>query len=133
MVQMWFWFVAGVAYVIIGIFTSLSARRLHFIDIQTLASYQADDFSYEEIDRMKREWRSLMIEKQQLANERKISSEDWKYWLEAESKVYELEANKRAAENFNKAAKLNRDVLYIAAGSFFIAAIISFAQSLSLI
>lgn len=133
MVQTWFWFFPGVAYVLVAIFTFYAAKRLGRINAQTLAKYHADDFSDEDIEKMKREGWPVLIEKQQLANERKISSEEWAFWKRFHAIPYELEANKREAENFKNASKLNRGVLYMAAASFFIAAGISFAQGLALI
>jgi hypothetical protein len=129
----WFWGFPGVAYVLITIFTFYSARRLGAIDAQILAKYNADYFSDEAIEKMKRDGWPLIIDKQTLANERKISSQEWDYWKKVFGIPYELEANKREAENFKNASKLNRGFLYAAAASFVIAAGISFAQGLSLI
>jgi hypothetical protein len=145
--QMWFWFVVGIAYVIIGIFTYLSARRLQLMDVHTLARYLADYWSDEDIDEMKREGSPLLLEKQKLANDGKITSNEWHQAIDFFSIPFQLEAKKKEQQNFNKAfqsiedfarefnkaTEVNRRVLYAAAASFIIAAAISFAQALSFI
>ncbi len=66
MVIMWFWFVAGIAYVILGIFTYLSARRLQLMDTYTIARYPVDYWSDDDIDKMKRAGRRCSLKSKSL-------------------------------------------------------------------
>jgi uncharacterized membrane protein len=52
---------------------------------------------------------------------------DWSQWLNFNNAVIGIET---VTEKFNTAAKANRRILYLAAVSFVVAAIISFAQGL---
>jgi hypothetical protein len=138
-----FWFVTGVVYVLFCVFNVIFARRMELIDVPAITKYDTDYFSDEEIEKAKLEHNSLLMEKQQLVNEGKITNEDWGYWKEFCSTPYGIEAQKKEKLNLNKAfksiekvakeyngaTKINRGVLRVAAISFFLAAIISFIQS----
>jgi hypothetical protein len=139
---MWFWFVAGGAYVLLGIFNYLVARRLHRIDIQSLESYHIT-ISEEEVQKeaIKQAIHTITgkgKERDKLIEEGKPTLEvtfDMHVlsqaieWLSSTANLIEL---KKAIENvikdFNKATDVNRNVLYAAAASFFLAAGISFVQ-----
>jgi hypothetical protein len=125
---MWFWFVAGIAYIIIGIFSYISAMRLRLIDTQSPSKLFTDYWSDEDIEKMKREGGPVFLEQKRLFNERKISQQEWNHAIAVYAVPYHLETRMKVAKNSNDAAKVNRGILYAAAASFFIAAVFSFVQ-----
>lgn len=139
---MWLWFVAGFAYVIIGLFNSLSAKRLRRIAIPSLERYRLTILAEEQKQISEREFliANELFEKGEIScGELQIPLENAKRAYKAVGETKAMETLNKAFDNiesvaneFNKATDLNRDVLYAAAVSLFIAAAISFAQGLSL-
>jgi hypothetical protein len=133
MAVMWFWIAPGIAYVIFGLFNLIAAwglRRMHTKSEETkLAKY----WSQEEIDKMKRESFAFFQEQQKLFSEGKISQQEANRAQQLYVSVLTLETQVEAAKNILNAARLNRWVLWIAAGSLFVAAAVSLAQGLAII
>jgi hypothetical protein len=138
---MWFWFVAGIAYVIIGIFTYLSARRLRDAKIPS-ANRNAIAYPNGERERLRKldiqagAAVAKRLENGEISQEQAqdfIDSMKWGHFFLNLDDVLEnintaFDYLDRFVAEFNKATKLNRHVLYVAAASFFLAAGISFVQ-----
>jgi hypothetical protein len=141
-----FWFVAGGAYVFIGIFNYLMARRLRDADIPS-AKRTAIAHSKEERERIIEGGIQVMAADvgrlvnggiSQAEYQNRAIEMKWDHYLLNMEGVLEninnaFDSFDRFVSEFNDAAKTNRWVLYAAALSFFLAAAISFAQGLSLL
>lgn len=141
MTLMWFWFVTSGAYVLIGIFNCLMARRLRRTNLPSPARNWIK-YPEEERRRVEEQHFQTLSEKEKLHNKGEISPEA--YQIEVvkftagfnELRVMRSEENLNTAfdkldtfaNEFNSATTLNRCVLYVAAASFFLAAGISFVQ-----
>lgn len=146
MVQTLVWFGVGIAYVLLCIFNFYWAKHLRPVAKHALARYR---ITLPEEERKKLDEAQLheVMEKQKLLGEGKITQEAYQLTFKLFTDVLKELGEMRSHENlnkafdniekfsdgFNKATKVNRYVLYAAAASFFIAAIISFAQGLSII
>lgn len=76
MAQMWLWFVAGFAYVLLGIFNYRMATCLRLIDIQSPARQLTDFWTDEGIDKLKRGGDSVILEQHMLFNEGEITERE---------------------------------------------------------
>jgi hypothetical protein len=113
--------VAGLVYLLIGIFNCLAAIFLRRIDLPPLAIYPTP-FSEEDMEQAKREAFSLK-------GDLRFDIVLWAAVLNDLNKAFNT--IKKVAREFNKATKLNRIVLCFAAASLFVAAFFSFAQGFS--
>ena len=146
MVQTWIWFAVGVAYVFIGVFNYRSARRLRDADIPS-ANRNAIAYPNGERERLRELDIQAMAavagrlgkgEISQAQAQFSIDSMKWGHFFLNLDGVLENLNNSfdyfdRFVAEFNDATKTNRQVLYVAAASFFVAAGISFVQGLALI
>lgn len=110
MVQMWFWFCVGFAYVFLGVSNYYLATRLRSLDVPILP--RSRELEEEDAQRSQAD-----IEKE--LKDGVVSFEDW---------IRGFNSIRDFVKEFNKSAKTNRRVLCLAALSFFLAAGISFAQ-----
>jgi len=144
------WIVAGAAYVALGIFNYSFATRLHPIGIQSLEKYHimtAEEEVQKEVVKQafhtiteKGKQREKLIEEgkpsweiNQITFEIYVLSQALGGLYSAANLIELKKAIENVAKEFNKATDVNRNVLYVAAASFIIAAGISFAQGLALI
>lgn len=141
MALMWFWFVAGGAYVFIGIFNYLAARRLRDANIPS-ANRNAIAYPNGERERLREGDVQVGAAVVRSLAKGEISQAQAQSFMD-NMKLGHLLLNldgvlenlnnsfdyfDRFVGEFNKATKLNRRVLYVAAASFFLAAGISFVQ-----
>jgi hypothetical protein len=132
---MWFWLISGIAYVSIGIFNCISAKRLRYIDVSRLdnISIEYSEETMKQLDKIAEDPHLL---------EQRLSTEPIKHelfiggrigWEDIQTIIQILRdllnSIKSISKEFNQATDINRWVLVWAAVSFFIAAFISFYQA----
>ncbi len=125
MPQTRFWFGLGLAYILLAIAESYFASQIETIDLPPIRKYAAG--TQEQLDKFVKEVRGESPAHDALIRQVII---DWSQWLNFNNAVTGIET---VAEKFNTGAKANRKLLYLAAASFVVAAIVSFMQGLSFI
>jgi hypothetical protein len=145
-----FWIAAGVIYVVLGCFNYGFASRILLIEVPPIGKYRILSGTEETVAEMqeKAERRSAELREQELHEgvddeEMEEQSRVAGTFLDALALKNQIKAAKsfnkavqtieNLASGFNKSAEVNRNVLYVAAVSFFVAAGISFAQGLGLL
>jgi hypothetical protein len=137
-VQTWIWFGVSVVYVALGIFNYLSARRLHDANIPS-AKRNAIAYPDGERERLRELDIQVMAKvASQPDAQSRINDLKWGHFFLNLDGVLENLNNSfdyfdRFVAEFNDATKINRRVLKLAAASFIVAAVISFAQGLGYI
>ena len=124
-----FWFLTGIAYVGIGVYNWTKAKSIRTIkDLPPLEKYFVPP--PEEPDLNKPPLHTAVAQKRQPSwGNFFYDPESFKQDLKDLNDVFD--SIKKIASEFNKSATTNRGVLRFAAGSFFLAAIISFVQGVS--
>jgi|SRR5665647_138196 len=142
--QLWFWFGVGVAYLLLSIVNFYLAIHLRRIDVPSLARYRISH-SEEEREKLSKLQLQSVAEEQKRFEEGKKSREEVQFAIDMLKMAHKEFSEMTASENlnkafdnienfaneFNKATKVNHWILYAAAASLFIAAIVSFFQGLN--
>jgi hypothetical protein len=120
-----FWVAVGIVYALLAIAEWYFVSRIETINLPTIKKYSAG--TQEEFDKFLKQLRGTGNPAQDAYTHQVII--DWAQWLNFNNAVDGIET---VAKNFNTAAKANRKILYLAAVSFVVAAVISFAQGVAL-